>query len=108
MKRITKETFLRAHNSPLATVQEVQYGNSLFGDFTTLVTVHGVYSLGYKSNEPLYFLRESRVYYKLFIDEVEHNFFMFDNAAEAKEYFAEAVEYADNYGAQNGTCAGGF
>jgi hypothetical protein len=97
MKKIKEGTFLRAANSPLATVQTVQFGNSLFGDFTMLVQVQG-----------LYFLRESRAYYKAFTTELEESFFKFDNAAEANTYFADAVEYADNYASNNGTCAGGF
>jgi hypothetical protein len=97
MKKINEGTFYRAANSPLATVQTVQYGNSLFGDFTTMVQVNN-----------LYFLEEVRAYYKAFTTELEEDFFQFDNAAEAKKYFADAVEYAEEYSAQNGTCAGGF
>jgi hypothetical protein len=97
MKEITKETFLRAYNSPLSTAQTVQFGNSLFGDFTTLVQVNN-----------LYFLSEIRAYYKAFGTEIEEGFFKFDSAAEALAYFAEAETYADNYASNNGTCAGGF
>jgi hypothetical protein len=97
MKEINEGTFLRAYTSPLATVQTVQFGNSLFGDFTTMVQVNN-----------LYFLSEVRAYYKAFTTELEEDFFQFDNAAEALSYFDSAEEYADEYSAQNGTCAGGF
>ena len=97
MKKISNATFLRAIDSPLATVQGTQYGNSLFGDFTMLVQVNS-----------LYFVRESRTYYKAFETEIEENHYQFDNASEALAYFADAESMASEYTEEHGTVAGGF
>ena len=97
MKRITEATFLRASTSPLAQVKTCSFGNSLFGDFTKLVQIG-----------KLYFISESRAYYKAFTTDFEEDFYSFDSEKEALEYFNASQEYAQEYSEKTGTVAGGF
>ena len=97
MKKISSETFLRAFNSPVAQIKTCSFGNSLFGDFTKLVQVEG-----------LYFISEARAYYKAFTTDFEEDFYSFDSEKEALEYFNASQEYAQEYSEKTGTVAGGF
>ena len=97
MKKISEATFLMALTNPLAQVRTCSFGNSLFGDFTKLVQLEG-----------LYFISESRAYYKALTTDFEEDFYGFDSAREALEYFNASQEYAQEYSEKNGTVAGGF
>ena len=97
MKKISEATFLRALTNPLAQVRTCSFGNSLFGDFTKLVQLEG-----------LYFISESRAYYKAFATDFEEIFFRCSSEKEALEYFNASQEYAQEYSEKTGTVAGGF
>ena len=86
MRKISKETFLRAFYNPLATAKNTEYGNSLFGDFTILVCVEGAY-----------FLQASRIYYKTFETREEDNYFSFSSKCQALNYFNACQEYAEEF-----------
>jgi len=97
MKKISKGTFFRAFYNPLAVTKKTEYGNSLFGDFTILVCVEGVY-----------YLQSSRVYYKTFETREEDNYFMFSSESKALNYFNACRETAEAFSENAGTVAGGF
>ena len=97
MKKISEVTFLRALTNPLAQVRTCSFGNSLFGDFTKLVQLEG-----------LYFISKSRAYYKAFETDEVKNFFRCSSEKEALEYFNASQEYSEEYTQKTGTITGGF
>ena len=96
MRKISKETFLRAFYNPLAQVKTCEFGNSLFGDFTIMVCVEGAY-----------FLEASRAYYKAFDPKEEDNYYRFSSEYRALNYFNACQDYAEEYSRNNNTVAGG-
>ncbi len=95
MKKISRETFLRALDSYLSQVFTCEYGNSLFCDYTMLVYVEGVYMVS-----------ELRAYYKDKTKSAE-NWYRFSTEMEALDYFNACQEIAEEFSRNNNTVAGG-